>query len=46
MTSEELEKQIKELKNELEKMEEEYTFGKSGKTVWYGTVDAAKDSKG
>lgn len=42
----EYEDKIKELKKELEEMEEDYTFGKSGKTVWYGTVDAAKDSKG
>ena len=33
-----LEKQLKEYK--------EYVVGISGKTVWYGTKDAIKDSKG
>ncbi len=40
------EDEIKDLKKDLKKMEEEYTFGKSGSTVWYGTANAAEDSKG
>lgn len=40
------EDELKDLEKELKKMKEEYTFGRSGKTVWAGTADAAKDSKG
>ena len=42
---EEIEDEIKDLEKELEEFDEKYCYGKSGKTVWYGTNDAAKDSK-
>ena len=37
---------LKDLEKELEEYKEEYVIGRSGKYVWYGTVDAIKDSKG
>lgn len=37
--------EIKEYEEELEQMEE-IVIGRSGKTVWYGTKDAIKASKG
>ena len=42
----EYEDEIKELEKELEEFDEKYCYGKSGKTVWYGTNKAAEDSKG
>lgn len=42
---EELEDKLKDLEKELEEFEEKYCYGKSGKTVWYGTNKAAKASK-
>ncbi len=42
----ELEDELDELEDELEYYKEDYCIGKSGKTVWYGTKDAIKDSKG
>ncbi len=41
-----LEKTLENCEESLEKYKEDYCFGKSGKTVWYGTKDAAKDSRG
>ena len=40
-----MEDELKELKKELKEYKE-YVIGKSGKTVWAGTKDAIKDSKG
>ncbi len=40
-----IEDEIKDIKDEIEEMKEEFEFGRSGKTVWYGTVDAVKDAK-
>ena len=40
-----LEDELKDLEKELEEFEETYVIGRSGKCVWYGTVDAIKDSK-
>jgi hypothetical protein len=37
---------IEECKEEIDDIKKEYVIGKSGKTVWYGTADAIKDSKG
>ena len=42
----EIEDTIKELNKALEKVEDEYVIGRSGKTVWAGTKDAIEDSKG
>ena len=42
----EIEDEIKELNKALEKVEDEYVIGRSGKTVWAGTKDAIEDSKG
>ncbi|MBR2431308.1 MAG: hypothetical protein IKB23_00140 [Clostridia bacterium] len=39
------EDRLKDLQEELEEMKKDYVFGISGKTVWYGTADAAKDSR-
>lgn len=39
------EDKLKDLQEELEDLKKDYVFGISGKTVWYGTVDAAKDSR-
>lgn len=41
----ELEDELKELKEELENCEETYIYGRSGNVVWYGTTNAAEDSK-
>ena len=41
----EMKDEVKELKKELKKFDD-VVIGKSGKTVWYGTKDAVKDSKG
>ena len=41
----ELEDQIEQYEEELEEYAEDFTAGVSGKFVWFGTVDAAKDSK-
>ena len=41
----EMEDEIKDLKKELKEYDE-IVIGKSGKTVWMGTKDAIKDSKG
>ena len=44
--------EIEKYEDDLEELEEEleeyknFVIGKSGKTVWYGTKDAIKDSKG
>lgn len=40
------EDKIKEIEKELEEYEDEYCYGKSGKTIWYGTKTAVEDSKG
>lgn len=40
-----MEDELKDLKKELKEYKE-YVIGKSGKTVWAGTKDAIKDSKG
>ena len=45
-TIDDLNDEIDELKDELKEIKEEACFGRSGKTVWYGTKTAAKDSKG
>ncbi len=37
--------EIKDLEKNLEKYKEEYSYGRSGKFVWAGTVDAIEDSK-
>ena len=44
----ELEDELKDLKKELKdlKNKKNVTYGRSGKTVWYGTKSAIKDSKG
>ena len=39
------EDQLKDLEKKLEKSKSEYVIGKSGKTIWYGNVDAIKDSR-
>ena len=39
------EDELKDLEEELEEYKN-FVIGKSGKTVWYGTKDAIKDSKG
>ena len=41
----EMEDEVKDLKKQLKKFDE-MVIGKSGKTVWMGTKDAIKDSKG
>ena len=41
----EYEDELKDLEEELEEYKN-FVIGKSGKTVWYGTKDAIKDSKG
>ena len=41
----EYEDELKELEEELEEYKN-FVIGKSGKTVWYGTKDAIKDSRG
>ncbi|MBE5739792.1 MAG: hypothetical protein E7349_02925 [Clostridiales bacterium] len=41
----EIEDWIKEDKKDIEKYEEEYCIGRSGKLVWYGSIDAIKDTK-
>ena len=41
-----LEDQLKELEKDLKEMKEDVVIGKWGKTVWVGTKDALKDSKG
>ena len=41
-----LEDQLKELEKELKEYKNDYVIGKWGKTVWSGTKDALKDSKG
>ena len=40
-----IEDDIKDMNKELKEMKD-YVIGKSGKTIWYGTKDAIKDSKG
>lgn len=40
-----LEDKIKEARKEMEKYKEEYCIGRSGKLVWYGSIDAIKDTK-
>ena len=42
----EYEDEIKEIKKEIEDFGTDRIFGRSGKTVWYGTENAIKDSKG
>jgi len=42
----EYEDELKDLEKELEEEKDEFVVGRSGKTVWYGTKDAIKDSKG
>ncbi len=42
----ETEDNIKDLEKELKDFKEETVVGRSGKTVWFGTKDAIKDSKG
>ena len=39
------EEYLDELKEELADLKSEYVIGISGKTVWYGTKDAIKDTK-
>lgn len=40
------EDRIKEYEKELKELKKETVIGKSGKTIWFGTKDALKDSKG
>ncbi len=40
-----LKDELKELKKELKNLKEESAYGIDGKVVWYGTVDAIKDTK-
>ena len=40
-----IEDDIKEIEKEIKKMKEDYSFGRSGKIVWAGSVDAIEDSK-
>lgn len=42
---EELEDELEELKEEFKEFKEDYSYGRSGKVVWYGTTKAVKDSK-
>ncbi len=42
----EYEDRLDELEEQLELYKKEYVIGKRGKTVWAGTKDAIKDSKG
>ena len=39
------EDRLKDAEDSLEELEEEAAFGRSGKYVWYGTMDALKDTK-
>ena len=41
----EYEDELKEMKKALENSQEDYTYGRSGKIVWYGTTKAAKHTK-
>ena len=40
-----IEDYINESRKELEDFKEEYAFGRSGKLVWFGNVDAINDAK-
>jgi len=42
----EIEDDIKEIEEELEEMKNETSFGRRGKIIWEGDVEAAKASKG
>lgn len=42
---EKLEDDIKELKKELRKLQDDYVYGIDGNYVWYGTIDAVEDTK-
>ena len=39
------EEMIEELEEELETLKKEYTVGRSGKVVWYGSTDVIEDTK-
>ena len=41
----EFEDEIEDLEEDIEEFKDEYVIGRRGKVVWYGTKQAAKDSK-
>ena len=45
-TEDRFEEYLADAQESLENYKENYTYGKDGNTVWYGTVTAAEDSKG
>ncbi len=40
-----MQNEIKALKNKLEELDEEFSYGRSGKVVWKGSTDILEDTK-